>query len=149
MNGWLLAPAAVQGIVMIGDELHFHRRRGLPRWERWGHPLDTASVLACYGLALGAPAEPPFTIVYAALAVISCLLVTKDEFIHAERCTPAEHHLHAILFLLHPIVLAAAFTLWIDGERGALGVLFGLTLAFGLYQLVYWNVPWMRRFDAR
>jgi len=23
------------------DEFYFHRRRGLPRWERLAHPLDT------------------------------------------------------------------------------------------------------------
>ncbi|HLV64787.1 MAG TPA: hypothetical protein VKY73_03210 [Polyangiaceae bacterium] len=149
MNAWLLAPAALQAVVMLGDELHFHRRRGLPRWERWGHPLDTASVLACYGVALLAPPVSPFTVVYAALVVVSCLLVTKDEFIHARRCSAAEHHLHAILFLLHPVVLAAAFTLWMEGSRRALGALFALTLVFGVHQLVFWNVPWMRRFHAR
>ncbi len=48
----LLAPLAVQGIAMAVDELHFHRRRGLGRWERLGHPLDTLTVLACIGWTL-------------------------------------------------------------------------------------------------
>ena len=50
-----LVPIAVfgtQAALMMVDELHFHRRRGLPRWERIGHPLDTATVLVCYGTAL-------------------------------------------------------------------------------------------------
>ena len=45
----------LQGLAMLVDELLFHRRRGLPRWERIGHPIDTLSVLACYGVSLWLP----------------------------------------------------------------------------------------------
>src|SRR5262245_66006812 len=38
----------LQMIFIAVDEIHFHRRRGLPRWERLGHPLDTLTVLACF-----------------------------------------------------------------------------------------------------
>lgn len=129
---------------MLVDELYFHRRRGLPLWERIGHPVDTASVLACYVLALAVPASATSLPWYALLAAFSCLLVTKDEFVHASRCEPAEQWLHAVLFVLHPIVLGAGAWLWFQGERGLLLLSASLTAAFGAYQALYWNVSWTK-----
>lgn len=134
---------AAQAVVMLIDELYFHRRRGLPRWERLGHPLDTLSVLACYAIALCL--EPSSTAVgcYVAAAVFSALFVTKDERIHAALSPPAEHWLHAVSFMLHPLVLALVGLLWVEGNhRLIIAAQAGATLAFGLYQLAYWNIPW-------
>ncbi len=41
---FLFIPFALQTCCMAVDEVHFHRQRGLPRWERLGHPLDTLTV---------------------------------------------------------------------------------------------------------
>lgn len=130
---------ALQAFIMLIDELHFHRRRGLPRWERVGHPLDTASVFGCSVLTLCLEPTRAAWVGYALLATVSCLLVTKDEFVHAERCKPAEHWLHALLFVLHPLLLLAIAALWYERART---VLLAQTLAtglFGLYQSIYWN----------
>lgn len=145
MTGWLLLPFITQAVVMLVDEFKLHRRRGLPKWERLGHPIDTSSVLACYVFCLNfRPSEAHLT-VYVALSVFSSLLITKDEFVHAQQSVrPLEHWLHALLFVLHPIVLMAAGVLW---WRGTLQPLWGqsiLTLAFLLYQYFYWNAPWIR-----
>jgi hypothetical protein len=43
---FLFIPFALQMCCMAVDEVHFHRQRGLPRWERLGHPLDTLTVCA-------------------------------------------------------------------------------------------------------
>lgn len=144
MLKWLAVPLSLQALAMLVDELYFHRRRGLPRWERIGHPLDTASVLGCYALAWAVPASVSSLPWYALLAGISCLLVTKDELVHAARCEPAEQWLHAVLFVLHPIVLGVGALLWFRGERGLLALSASLTAAFGLYQALYWNVPWTK-----
>ena len=128
---------------MLVDEFHFHRRRRLPYWERVGHPLDTLTVLLCYAVALST--RPTGTALggYAALAIFSCLFVTKDEFLHAKLCRPAEHWLHAVLFVLHPVVLALVGFLWVQGEhRVLLTVQAAVTAAFGIFQAVYWNLPW-------
>lgn len=127
---------------MLVDELYFHRRRGLPRWERIGHPLDTLSVLACYGLALSSTPSDDTLLAYAVLAGLSCLLVTKDELVHAARCEPMEHWLHALLFVLHPIVLGVGALLWLSQERMLLWLSASLTAGFGAFQALYWNVPW-------
>jgi hypothetical protein len=149
MLKWLALPLLLQALAMLVDELHFHRQRGLPRWERIGHPLDTLSVLGCYGVALcWAPGDESLT-AYALLATLSCLLVTKDEWLHAARCKPAEQWLHAVLFVLHPIVLGAGALLWVRHERVLLGSAASLTAGFGAYQLLYWNVPWTRLFRSR
>jgi len=132
---------------MLIDELYFHRRRGLPRWERVGHPLDTLSVLGCYVFALAIAPSPAALGGFVALAVFSCLLVTKDEWVHAQHCQPAEQWLHSVLFVLHPIVLGIAALLWQRQDRTLLWLSATLTLGFGLHQALYWNVPWKKLFQ--
>ena len=144
----LIAPLAVEAVVIATDELAFHRRRGLPRWERIGHPLDTATVVACFAVALALPPTTGALQLYAVLAVFSCLFVTKDERVHAARCSAAEHWLHALLFVLHPIVLAAVALLWMQGATMIIGAQLALTVGFGMYQLLYWNLPRGRRTAA-
>lgn len=144
MTPWLLGPVTLQALAMLVDELHFHRRRRLPLWERVGHPIDTLSVLACYGLALALTPTQEHLVAYVALVGISCLLVTKDELVHARLCQPAEQWLHAVLFVLHPMVLGVVGLLWLRQERGLLWLSAGLTAGFGVYQATYWNVPWTR-----
>ncbi|MCU0687347.1 MAG: hypothetical protein MUF34_34730 [Polyangiaceae bacterium] len=143
---WLLAPAAAQALAMAVDEGWFHRRRGLPRWERVGHPIDTASVALCYGWLLArGPGDPGALETYVALAALSCLLVTKDEFVHARHCAPGEQWLHAVLFVLHPVVFLAFGALWREGApAGLFAAQLALTLAVMMYQIAYWSLPWKR-----
>lgn len=144
MSVWLAVGLfAAQGALMLIDELYFHRRRGLSRWERVGHPLDTLTVLACYAIALAATPTETALGLYAAAATFSCLFVTKDQVVHARSCAAGEHWLHAVLFMMHPVVLATVAFLWLQGGRaGVLMVLAGAILAFAVYQTLYWNVPW-------
>src|SRR5262249_53620692 len=151
----LFIPFPLQMICMAVDEIYYHRRRGLPRWERLGHPLDTLTVLACFVWLLTAPPSAFSLSVYAGLSVFSCLFVTKDEPTHTKYCSSGEHWLHAMLFILHPLVLLSAGLLWpawlkqppssmryTGFERQFLIAITLLTLAFGLYQLIYWNFLW-------
>lgn len=164
---WRLAllPFVVHSLGMLVDEAFYHRRRGLPAWERWGHPLDTLTVLACYALIFILPATQGGVIAFAAAALFSSLFVTKDEWIHAKHCSGGEMWLHAFLFVLHPILLGLAGA-WRfapvfvsgpaapgiptgaapDGGHAFFGTfLAGQTLLTGLflgYQLLYWNGPW-------
>jgi hypothetical protein len=156
-----LAPFLAQAAAIGFDEFYFHHRRGLPRWERIGHPLDTATILACFGFVLLVPYAPGRLWQYVLLALFSTLFVTKDEFVHAETCGGPEHWLHALLFALHPVVLASAACLWpcfwggeavlfpvgaadVEAVRAAFVAQVGLTGAFFLYQVLYWNGPWTR-----
>jgi hypothetical protein len=149
---------------MAFDEVYFHRKRRLDAWERIGHPLDTLTVLVCIAyVALAAP-SPGHVAGYAALAAFSCLFITKDEGVHARRCTPGEHWLHAVLFLVHPLSLASLALLWPSLHPPVAGPLssvpfiasgarivtaqFVLTAAFCVYQIVYWNVRWTKRAAA-
>jgi 2-polyprenyl-6-hydroxyphenyl methylase/3-demethylubiquinone-9 3-methyltransferase len=136
----LIVPIALQGTVMLVDEAVFHRRRGLPRWERIGHPLDTLTVAACIAWLVATRPGNGALAGYIALAAFSSLFVTKDEPVHARLCSGGEQWLHALLFVLHPVVFAALGILWWGGEHPTLLVLqLGLTLALGAYQTVYWN----------
>jgi 2-polyprenyl-6-hydroxyphenyl methylase/3-demethylubiquinone-9 3-methyltransferase len=137
----LVVPIALQAIAMAIDELACHRRRELPRWERIGHPLDTLTIVACIAWLVVAPRGAPAALpVYAALAAFSTLFVTKDEAVHARLCGAGEHWLHALLFVLHPIVLAALAALWWTGRVQLLHAQLALAIAFCAYQVVYWNV---------
>lgn len=136
MTALIVVPLALQGVAMAVDELVFHRRRGLPRWERIGHPLDTLTMIVCIAWLLVVGSLPG----YIALAIFSTLFVTKDEWIHAEHCSGGEHWLHSLLFVLHPLALGALGLAWWYGMTTLLVgqlVLAGLLCA---YQAIYWNV---------
>jgi len=142
----LLLPALLQMLAMAVDELVFHRRRGLPRWERLGHPLDTLTAAACYGwLAFAPPSAPSTLSVYVGLCAFSCLFITKDEFVHARLCEPLETWLHAVLFVLHPIVFLCFWLLAHSaGQRVLIQVELCLTLGLLAHQVIYWSPFWQR-----
>lgn len=155
MNGaffWFL-PFGLQGLAMAVDEFGFHHHRTVPRWERLGHALDTAVFLACLVCPLLLVPTWPHLRLFGCLAVGSCLLITKDEFIHQRLCSGGEHWLHAVLFILHPIVLAATGFLWASLGSSALSrtsntlilsawlllLQAGLVAGFLVFQVVYWS----------
>ncbi|HEX7480692.1 MAG TPA: hypothetical protein VF331_23025 [Polyangiales bacterium] len=144
MFGILFTPVLIQASAMLADEGWFHRRRGLPRWERIGHPLDTLTTALCYGwLVSVSPQAPHALAVYIGLALFSCLFITKDEFIHAKVCSPTEGWLHSLLFVIHPVVLMAFGYVWRSAADAAHWVLRAqllITLAFATYQIWYWSV---------
>lgn len=140
-------PFFVQAVVILFDEFYFHVKRGLPLWERIGHPLDTLSVVLCVSYVLVFPYSTAALFPYIVLAVISCLLITKDEFVHKEECEAKEQWLHALLFVNHPLVLISMGVLWSKGEafRPFLAVQLVFVALFCLYQLVYWNLLWKEK----
>ncbi len=159
----LLIPFFAQAIAIILDEGIFHVKRGLPLWERIGHPIDTLSVLICIVYAVLLPFTMFHLKVYIGLAVFSCLLVTKDEFVHKHFCPASENWLHAILFTLHPITLICVGCMWpvISGvdvpiwmsrvldDPGALKtILYGQGVAMTLflfYQIIFWGIIWRNK----
>jgi hypothetical protein len=139
----LWAPFFAQALAMALDELHFHRKRGLPRWEIWGHPLDTFAAFCCILFLVRAVPDSRNFGIYVTLAVISALLATKDEFVHLERCSPGEQWLHSILFMLHPTVFFCSGFLWWNHEDSFLLQLQAVSIfVFFLYQIIYWGKPW-------
>lgn len=166
---WILSllPFALQALGMLFDEGYFHVRRGLPKWERVGHPIDSLSVIVCMGFVLFAPFTKGMLAVYIGLASFSCLLVTKDEFVHKEHCPAMEQWLHAVLFVLHPITLTCAAFMWpvVQGVEVApwiarwleprellltfLQVQFGVMILFFGYQVIFWNILWREKSAAK
>ncbi|MBC7531873.1 MAG: hypothetical protein H7318_09860 [Oligoflexus sp.] len=134
-----------QAILMLVDEGIFHHKRGLEKFERWGHVADTG----LFFIAISVPALfAPTTLlisIYGVLAVASCLLITKDEWIHAEACEPLEHWCHAMLFILHGALLAVIGVLWnLQPDLPELKALPVAVFFWGLYQHLYWNVYYVR-----
>jgi hypothetical protein len=146
MLALLLLPAFLQMLAMFVDEFVFHRKRGLPRWERLGHPLDTLTAIACYAWLVARPPTSPHALaVYIALCAFSCLFITKDEFVHAQVCEPFESWLHAVLFVLHPLVFLGFGLAWYWGMTPLIvKAELALTVALLAHQLLYWSPLWRR-----
>lgn len=139
----LYLPFIFQGLFMLTDEFHFHHRRGLPLWERVGHPLDSLTTL----VALLIPAFFEYSKIslnfYVALSLFSCIFITKDEFIHKDLCSKTEQWLHSILFILHPLTFSAAFYIWkYEGSSNFLKLQTLIILFFMLYQIIGWSLIW-------
>lgn len=136
----MFIPFALHAILMGIDEV-IHHQRGLKSWERWGHPLDTLTVLMCVLFVLYAPFNETNQMIYLALAIFSTLFVTKDEWVHARECNPFEQWLHALLFILHPVLLYLVYYFWSTNTYPFwfAPLPYGIAL-FGLYQLIYWNL---------
>ena len=153
---FLLLPFALQVICMAFDELYFHRRRVMAKWERLGHPLDTLTVIICLVWLLLTQPNSTNLLVYAILGIFSTIFITKDEWQHQKYCESGEHWLHALLFVLHPLVLIAAGLLWYAKQPGEIHrlisydgweyyqLMVGCLMIFGcgIYQLLYWNIRW-------
>lgn len=128
---------------MAIDEIYCHRQRELRRWERIGHPLDTLFYLLCLIWILLAPPGGITLGIYLSLSLGSCLFITKDEWQHRELCTGFENWLHALLFMLHPLLLLTAGFLWWSGDalfRPIVGTVVCLSGLFMIYQTLFWNL---------
>jgi hypothetical protein len=100
---------SLQGGLLLIDEFYFHRRRGLGLWERVGHPID--NLLLFFPLVFAffrGPESDTARWIYFGFSALSCLLITKDEWVHTRECGASENWLHALLFVLHPVALGAA-----------------------------------------
>jgi 2-polyprenyl-6-hydroxyphenyl methylase / 3-demethylubiquinone-9 3-methyltransferase len=149
----IMLPIGAQAAAMFFDEFYFHHKRGLPAWERIGHPIDSAFVLGTIAVPVFWQLTTPAAWIYGALAAFSGILVTKDEFVHSEHCDPGEQWLHALLFVLHPLIFLSLGVLWYVRDIGGIGyalpdiatsglilqVQLGFVAAFMSYQIIYWN----------
>lgn len=169
MNIWkiiLFLPFALQAICMFVDEFYYHLKRDLPTWERWGHPLDTLSVLICFLIPAFYDFDAAHFLIFIFMGLLSCFLITKDEFIHNQTCDASEQWLHSVLFVLHPLVFVSTCFLWtlkshtnfIEVQRvlninssfanSFLNGQIYILLSVIFYQIVYWNFI-KRRSHAR
>ena len=148
----LLTPFFLQALLIFFDEGYYHLKRGLPRFERIGHPLDTLTVITCLLFSVFVPYSDFALKAFVALALFSCFFVTKDEFVHKEHCKASEMWLHALLFINHPFLLGSLICLWMHQHhqiswleidqsfiKQFVSVQLILTSLFFCYQVVYWN----------
>ena len=139
--------------IMLVDEFYFHIKRGLSKWERIGHPVDTFSVLLCFLCVFFLDYNSVNQVLYISFSVLSCLLIIKDEGVHLKTCTAQEQRLHALLFILHPIFLSIIYHSWISFQNKAelsnfyhatpfklfIIFMFFSGVIFFFHQVFYWN----------
>lgn len=127
----------------MGVDEGLHHKRDLKLWERFGHPLDTLTVFVTFSYIVINDYTEQNLVVFVILSIFSCFFITKDEFIHTEVCGPLEHWLHALLFILHPLVFLCAGILWKnDASSGFLDYWALLIGIFMIYQILRWSIPW-------
>jgi len=153
MKYLLFIPFFLQALIIFIDEFYFHIKRGLPKWEKIGHPLDTLSILILFVFCYMKPFSTHNLKTFIFLGLFSSLFVTKDEWIHKDSCEKKEMWLHALLFIHHPIVIASLGFLWADLYGNSFidfsisktlisqFILSQIILIFGFmsYQIIYWN----------
>lgn len=135
----------IQGILIILDEFKYHHQRGLKRWERIGHPIDTFFFLI------------PFlytwhfsnTAIFALFCLLSCLIITKDEFVHAKECGAHEQWLHSVLFIIHPISFIALWLAWKNGFEQIIKIQSFVIFSFMLYQIIFWNFIAGKKYETQ
>ncbi|MBC7661734.1 MAG: hypothetical protein H7249_18725 [Chitinophagaceae bacterium] len=145
---FLMVIGGLQALLMFIDEGIFHHGRGLGAFERWGHVADTSLFLAALLVpAFCLPTQASMA-AFIVLGCASCLLITKDEWIHSEACKPVEQWCHAMLFIMHGPILGLIGLVWYLGPNSwELKALPAAVLVFGIYQHLYWNVYNVRSND--
>jgi hypothetical protein len=139
----LYLPFIFQGLVMMVDEFIIHEKRGLPNWERYGHPMDSFTVVAAFLFLLNFPWSPGNQNIYLGLCIFSCLFITKDEFIHQKESSALEHWLHSLLFLLHPVTFWCAALIWKENPGHPFLVVQTIIIStFMVYQILRWSSLW-------
>jgi hypothetical protein len=136
MQAVILSIWILQGLLMFFDEFKYHHQRGLKLWERVGHPIDSFFFLL------------PFlytqffsnVYIFIGLSIFSCLIITKDEFVHNEECLAGEQWLHSILFIVHPVSLFLLFLAWENSLNSLIQIQSLIIFIFMLYQIIYWNL---------
>lgn len=138
----LLIPFGLQSLVSLLDEFYCHHQRTIPRWERLGHPLDTLSLLACVVFAWLCAPTSNHILLFFLLCAFSSILITKDEWVHRQYCSGFELWLHAVLFVLHPLVCLSigAIWIWYPHLSFVFPVQAALMLLYATYQFIYWNL---------
>ncbi len=140
----VMAFFAQSGLITL-DEWACHRRRLLPRWELIGHPVDTFCLILFFtALTILPSASAPARAVVLILGGLSCLITTKDEWVHKDLSTGFENWLHAMLFLIHPVVAGLYFLLWMQSAPGS-ATLFHISLVMTVLFFIYQCITgWLR-----
>lgn len=158
-----MVPFVIQALALMVDEFILHYQRGLPRWERIGHPLDTLTVLLVSSLPLFKTFSEGALLGFIVAGIASSFFVTKDEWVHSRACSGFEHWLHAVLFICHPMTFVSAGFFWLLRDRPDLLLAhseqsatarmliqgqFFLLAGFLTYQVIYWNFVRPKAFDS-
>lgn len=142
MTMLLYLPFIIQGIMMAFDE-RIHNKRGLGAWERLGHPLDTLTVFVPLSIAATRDYSDGGLTMFIILSIFSCLFITKDEFIHTQKCDETENWIHSMLFILHPMIFVCTGILWkfhpTDDFPAYQAMAVGI---FMVYQILKWSLSW-------
>ncbi len=142
-----LLPFGAQGFLIALDEFVCHRRRGLSLWEQTSHLIDTLSFLVALSVIFWADPTPFSISLFFVFSILTCLSVTKDEWIHAEYSTGFECWLHSLLFILHPLALISAYSIWTNSPESLewLKMPYLVISGFGFYQLARLLYEWSQR----
>ncbi|MBS1985442.1 MAG: hypothetical protein JST16_14850 [Bdellovibrionales bacterium] len=97
--------------LLILDETKNHSRRPIGRRERMGLILDALMLAWLASFVFFVKYSEGMAFVYGALALLTLLLVTRQE-LHVRECDRRERWMHSLLFISYPLVVITLAAFW-------------------------------------
>jgi hypothetical protein len=128
------------------DEYALKRKRSLSQSEINSALIDGFLFLSIVALTIFTNFSSTLSYVYIGLAVLSCASIIKNEFFYPDTIKREERVVHALMYVLHPLILYCFYTSWsmnffITNMTYWTMQLLYLILGFKTitYHVIYWN----------
>ena len=136
----------IHAIAFTFDEYILNKKRNLSQKEINSALLDGILYLAAVALTIFTTFSENLGRVYIGLALLSCISVVKNEAIYPGNIPKIERITHAMLYVLHPLILYAFYISWAQNFFQTNMTYWMLQLGYfvlGLkaisYHMIYWN----------
>lgn len=141
----------LHALVFFYDEYILHKKRVLSQKEVNSGLIDGLLFLSTVAMTLFTTYTKQLGYLYIALGFLSCLAILKHELFLPSDISPKERLVHAILYVLHPLILYAFYTSWkmnffatnLTYWMLQLGY-FALGFKAISYHVIYWNYIYER-----
>lgn len=141
----------LHGILFTFDEYIVHKKRSLSQKEVNSGLIDGVLFLSTVALTLFTKFSSLLEIIYISLGFLSCVAIIKHEMFLPPDITKRERVIHAVLYILHPLILYAFYVSWKSDFFNTnltywmmqLGY-FALGFKAITYHVIYWNYVYER-----
>ena len=130
MVGFITFITLFHAVLYFLDEHIFHRERGLSTNEIKSGVFDGILFVITVGLTIFTTYSESLSYLYITLATLSCLSIIKHEYFYPEVLSKKERLTHALLYIVHPLILYAFYLSWQSN-------LFDQNLLYWMLQLAY------------
>lgn len=151
MVGFITFTTLFHAVLYFLDEHYFHRKRGLSDNEVKSGMFDGILYVITVGLTIFTTYSKGLSYLYITLALLSCLSIVKHEYFYPETMDKKERITHALLYIIHPLILFAFYQSWqsslFDNELFYWMLqlaYFALAFKAAAFYVIYWNYIYER-----